>query len=547
MKLTAVLSLQDNYTDVLKKATRETLKFRGEVDKTKKALDATFHKKYKLNVDIGGALGSLGKLKSPLFALANFKVNIKLQINPFSALKALKGTSNAAKSLATSPFKMTLKLVDLVTGPLKGIKDVMANSLKGAASLEQTSMVVEHMIAVNNKGFSGDKVKEQAAQYMKDFRTQPELAAFDTKDVQDAGEKAIAVSSGDTQEATNLLRLSADMAALTPGKSLTDALEALSELRKGDADALKDFNFDVDEASIKSAGNDMGKVKNKKGIALSTMYKGGGSQKAQTADGLMTGAKNSLKNSLADMGKETLGVLKPEIQKLMNFLNGDSARKMFSAGSRMIAGLAKAVFAGVHAVQSWISSRFLNNIDFQNLPDIKSKILYVFGELKGAFDGWYENSGKGMISGFFSGLVSNGVELLLKAIPMFLETALKIGVAIAEGIGSGLKILGSKGLKWFKGVVGWDDKEDKDSDVKDAPKRAIGLSRVPYDNYPVLLHQNERVLTAQEARSVDNRTPVTINLVAGKQVDPDIGRLMGALKTAVESAGFNMAPGGATA
>ncbi|MNW19436.1 hypothetical protein D3C71_2194210 [compost metagenome] len=63
-----------------------------------------------------------------------------------------------------------------------------------------------------------------------------------------------------------------------------------------------------------------------------------------------------------------------------------------------------------------------------------------------------------------------------------------------------------------------------------------------------MLHQNERVLTAQEARSMDRSgSPVVINLTAGKTTDPDIGRLMAALKQAVEAAGFNMAPGGATA
>ena len=32
---------------------------------------------------------------------------------------------------------------------------------------------------------------------------------------------------------------------------------------------------------------------------------------------------------------------------------------------------------------------------------------------------------------------------------------------------------------------------------------ASGLTRVPYDNYPALLHQGERVLTAQETRQAD--------------------------------------------
>lgn len=32
---------------------------------------------------------------------------------------------------------------------------------------------------------------------------------------------------------------------------------------------------------------------------------------------------------------------------------------------------------------------------------------------------------------------------------------------------------------------------------------AYGLDRVPYDDYPALLHEGERVLTASEARAMD--------------------------------------------
>lgn len=40
---------------------------------------------------------------------------------------------------------------------------------------------------------------------------------------------------------------------------------------------------------------------------------------------------------------------------------------------------------------------------------------------------------------------------------------------------------------------------------------AYGLDRVPYDNFPSLLHEGERVLTAREARAQDQQTP-TINI-----------------------------------
>lgn len=42
-------------------------------------------------------------------------------------------------------------------------------------------------------------------------------------------------------------------------------------------------------------------------------------------------------------------------------------------------------------------------------------------------------------------------------------------------------------------------------------RHAYGLERVPYDGYPALLHEGERVLTASEARAQDNAAPVQLN------------------------------------
>lgn len=40
-----------------------------------------------------------------------------------------------------------------------------------------------------------------------------------------------------------------------------------------------------------------------------------------------------------------------------------------------------------------------------------------------------------------------------------------------------------------------------------AKSYAYGIDRVPYDNFPSLLHEGERVLTAREARAQDKQAP----------------------------------------
>ena len=65
------------------------------------------------------------------------------------------------------------------------------------------------------------------------------------------------------------------------------------------------------------------------------------------------------------------------------------------------------------------------------------------------------------------------------------------------------------------------------------PNAAFGINRVPYDDYPVRLHQGERVLTANQARQMDNglgAANIIIN-ISGMTVreDADIDRIAAAL------------------
>lgn len=69
---------------------------------------------------------------------------------------------------------------------------------------------------------------------------------------------------------------------------------------------------------------------------------------------------------------------------------------------------------------------------------------------------------------------------------------------------------------------------------------AYGLKRVPYDNYPALLHEGERVLTASEARTADRNAarPVTVTVSGPITInqDSDIDTLAGKLADAIELA-----------
>ncbi|RAU93211.1 hypothetical protein [Paenibacillus sp. YN15] len=636
MKLTAVLSLTDNYTDTLKHAIKKTQEFRDETEKTRKALENTNRKKYELDVEVSQAVANLNEIHQTLVMMKSTTINVQFQTNNFNQVinqqnqvaQKQNKLVEAGKKLATSAISGVIKLLKLAVQPLsfmlRKTADLVSSSLRGAAAFERSSMSVEHTIAVNNKGLSPEAIKKKAADYMSTYRKAAELTSFDTEDVQKAGTRAIAMAMGDTQEATNLLRLAGDMAALTPGKSLEDALGALMELKKGDGGSMDDFGFFTTESRVKAAGNDMGKVTDRNGIKLNDMFRGGGEQAGESAEGLWKSITNSMKNGIEDMGKDTLTALKPEMKKWAAFFRSDGFQKMIAAGSNIMSGLAKGIAERSASLRGWFESTFFNNEEFANLS-LKGKFLYVLDEMKKGFDDWFETEGKGI----FQKIVSVGSQVLADSAIKFSEVGVTIGKSLAKGMVDGLgevakdhPVLSSltvgaaatavggpavgavtagttlvvssvggfmdrveerKKTRELEKQAAWEKSKNStpetpflpnttlsgkpkdrtflhdgrdwlwnhliDMGLMDVPKpKAIGLPRVPYDNYPALLHQNERVLTAQEARSMDRTgSPVVINLTAGKTVDPDIGRLMAALRSAVEAAGFNMAPGGATA
>lgn len=634
MKLTAVLSLTDNYTDTLKQAIKKTQEFRDETLKTKKALEETFGQKYEINMNTKEAATDLKKVQKSLKDMDHTNLFVSLQLKEPKGSDWKEKLVKAGAKVAMGIFSAFMKVVKLMFQPLKLLShtaDLVTASIKGAAAMERNVLSVEHLIAANNKGLPAEAVKKRAADYMKTYRSSPELASFDSGEVQKAGTRAIGIAMGDTVEANNLLRLAGDMAAVTPGKSLEDALDALAELKKGEADAMEDFGFRTTESKIKAAGKNMGKVTSRNGVALSDMFAGGGKKAGESAEGLWKSITNALKDGIGDMGRKTLDALKPELKNWAVFLRSDGFQKMLTAGSELLSGLAQGVAQRSEQLRGWLESTFFNNEEFGKL-DLKDKITMVLDKIKTGFNDWFSKEGKDMITSIgaegsvfmaavtstFSSIglkmvlslgdgITRGMETIIKDHPVL--SALAYGVAgagIGAILGPGGAVLGaaagagaslleslvlnmldwgssksSKSAKQNTSVgpgtgpmstpasaqkppsapsVIYNPKSIQTPYLQPAPtpgpppalplyyNHAIGLPRVPYDNYPAMLHQNERVLTAQEARSMDRSgSPVVINLTAGKTADPDIGRLMAALKQAVEAAGFNMAPGGATA
>lgn len=103
---------------------------------------------------------------------------------------------------------------------------------------------------------------------------------------------------------------------------------------------------------------------------------------------------------------------------------------------------------------------------------------------------------QGDFEGFINGLISflNGV----------VSTFTQLGADIISGIWQGMKNIWGSVASWFQRKIDWlNDKlsifRSGQAELASGTAAASGLPYVPYDNFPVMLHRGETVISRQEA------------------------------------------------
>lgn len=202
----------------------------------------------------------------------------------------------------------------------------------------------------------------------------------------------------------------------------------------------------------------------------------------------------------------------------------------------------------VKQASNYLNTHFIKNPEFQKLPDLQSKIKFVFDDLKKTFNTWWNNGGRAAVQKLTSDIIALMVNGLEASIPQLTAIGVKIGQGIASGV-----LLGLKNLDILSAINPQNAIEKKTNQMYDSyhslsekatanakknpgqplikggtitaqqPKawyenaidgvksgaskfrnfvqgRAGGLDNVPYNGYPARLHKGEEVLTREEAK-----------------------------------------------
>lgn len=355
------------------------------------------------------------------------------------------GGLEASLNLATAGGLDLADAADIMSNSLNGFKDngmsaaQVANILAGAANASSADVqTLEYGLAavgpvadglgVSFKAvnatlaaFSNNALKGQdAGTSLKTFlqNVQPQ-----TKQATALFEKYGLVTKNGTNilfNANGELKDMADVAQIlqTHFKDLNDQQRSNAFFNMFGTDAVRAANilFKEGAAGIKDMYDQMSKV-----TALDVAK-----QKMNNAAGAVEQFKGAVETLQISALMPTLPIIKNLASGAADFV------------SKYTPQITQSVQSAINGASSYIHTHFIDNPEFQHLPDLSSKINFIFDDLGKAFDKWWKQSGSDEMSNVASKAMSWLGTFLTNNEPTIAAFALEVGTDIGESLIQGI-------------------------------------------------------------------------------------------------------------
>jgi hypothetical protein len=448
--ISAVISLKDNFSAGLRGVRREQNSFRKEVAQTRKAMDALNKKKMNVRLNATQANKAFNALKKNTKYIEAKKKLVQVVVAKDMAMAKLKKIQSTMKSLGNAVAKPIVMAKDKATSMIKGISSKLGAlakgiaipltiatagagaAIKGGMELEQQQISMRHFMGVGNAGKSDKELDAMSAQYLKDLRENANVTPFETGEVISAGTRALQIAGGNTKEAMNMVKLAEDMAALNPGKTVGDAMEAIADMNIGEMARLTEFG-------VKASSKDDPKEVQKQ---LETMYAGGAGKLADSGSGLLSTITGKLKSNMADIGQSMLEPLKPVMSNVIEFIN-QVTPKMLEFGTKIGEGLGQGI--------TWIT---------ENMPTIQPIFSNIFGAIQTVVTTVTPIIGQALVAlgPVFTGLLSvagvamKGISGVVQAVAPIVSSLINALKPVFKNVGSSLESMGKIFKSVFDGI-----------------------------------------------------------------------------------------------
>lgn len=433
---------------------------------------------YRLNlvVELSGDENTKGKLRGMDRFIEQTKkrgeILSRMKISP--AVQLVDRISGPAQRIEASLNRIgsaAKRVTGTLTSPLAligagvGMYGIGKATLGAAMTWETQAVAMDHWLNGNKQ------LAQEVTSWLEKFAA---ATPFEMEDLFPSMSRAIGITDGDVKLSERMVKLAADMAGLTPGKTVRDAMEALADAQMGEFERLKEFQMKMSKEEMEKLGNFAGFL-----VTAESKFAGGAEKLSQTAIGRISTITDTMKTMFRSAGMGMLEAINPELKKMTDWLNnGGQAAKELEKGfvgwagtDDKILSLNRAVEEGVigwtkiadktalsenkleklqirlrnlgkeaatfvvdklKSVINWFDE-LNNNPQFQRL-DFGGKMLFAFDDMMKQFKGWLDSGGQEQLNGVAATMGDILATGLKAAAPRIADAALTIGSAIGGAI-----------------------------------------------------------------------------------------------------------------
>lgn len=304
--------VEDKTDAPLKQAERKINRFERSAQKTNERIRRMFGREVKLHIAAVDKVWPIAmKIQSQLRGLTSRVWKVTLE-----AKDKVTGTVRSVVSRITSPLALL--------GAGAGVYGVSKLTTGAAMQFEEYLVSMEHWLKGNKRA------AQEVMQWVERFS---DVTPFTPEELFPGMARAIGITKGAIEPAKRLVALAGEMAALTPGKRVIDAMEALADAQVGEFERMKEFGMKITQEEYKAMGGWEGFVVKAEGV-----FKGGMQGLSRTAVGLLSTIIGRIQTLFRSAGFGILEAVKPRLEKIVDwFVKNQKTVEKWKRGLKLAA------------------------------------------------------------------------------------------------------------------------------------------------------------------------------------------------------------------
>jgi hypothetical protein len=550
--LKAIVSVEDKATKQFERITKSMQKQNNELLRMKASMEklrSQSNKKIEAKIDTKHSVKELSKLEKALQ---------RIQRVTNTTMSAMRLVGSGIRRMLPSP---TALFAGAIGGGYLG-KQVFDNTFLQSAHFEMSQKTIQAM-------FNDLKKTSEYMKQMEKIAISSPL--LNSQDIFGNSKSFIALTKNQ-KELEKMWDLTERLLAVDPKQGVDGAVFALRELFSGDSQSMaerfelsKKVLNDIKKLPLEKQLKELDKYFNKMGMTKKLVNEMG-----DTTLGVWNQIKESTEVGLRKIGDPAVKIVKPLLDDLNKALQEGKGNRFIDFGQDMAKGIAKGFVNGTRGIGGWIDS-ILNDPKFQKLQTVEAKVGFVFEDIHKRFKEWLSNGGKEKITNVSADIISTLATAATQAQKPLMQVGGIMGIAIGQGVLKGAKdyiaqnwwtifvennpaVMGANIGRWVVEKVTGKKQPSIKQKYKDLQKdvtqkdwapgkhplyntyrgqpRAFGVQRVPMDNYPIIAHEGERLLTKQQANQEDRKKSAQVVVTGNTFVvreEADIEKVAAAL------------------